>query len=321
MNYKPIELADSAIIQSFTLTSSARACDLSWSNLCSWGSLFHPEYRVMGNYLLIRFRAERGLFYMMPIGRNECAIQEAPKSGVQMTQGTVQDTIVREDLLTMLDTISMECRAEGCKLLLLGVLDCHLPILRQWRPEGLIIQEDRNRSDYLYLRTSLASLTGKALQPKRNHINKFLKTYADWTYEPIEKSNIQDCLEMERLWCIANGCDKNNGMEQERQAVLFALHHFEELGLLGGLLRVERRIVAFTFGMPINADTFGVHVEKANSEIEGSYALINREFARNVPEQFVYLNREEDLGIEGLRRAKLSYKPEIILSKYRVEEL
>ena len=95
-----------------------------------------------------------------------------------------------------------------------------------------------------------------------------------------------------------------------------ALHNFEVLGLTGGILRVNGKIVAFTFGMPINHETFGVHVEKADTTIDGAYAMINYEFANRIPEQYIYINREEDLGIEGLRKAKLSYQPVTILEKY-----
>jgi hypothetical protein len=102
----------------------------------------------------------------------------------------------------------------------------------------------------------------------------------------------------------------------ERKALTYALRHFEELGLQGGMLRVEGKIVAFTYGMPINYDTFGVHVEKADTTFDGSYAMINYEFANHIPEQYIYLNREEDLGIEGLRKAKLSYHPVLRLEKF-----
>ena len=98
--------------------------------------------------------------------------------------------------------------------------------------------------------------------------------------------------------------------------MLYALHNFEALGLTGGILHVIGKFGAFTFGMPINHETFGVHVEKADTSIEGAYAMINYEFANRIPEQYIYINREEDLGIEGLRKAKLSYQPATILEKY-----
>ena len=133
---------------------------------------------------------------------------------------------------------------------------------------------------------------------------------------PITPDRIQECLDLEAEWCKANNCDQHEGTGNERRALVYALHNFEELGLTGGILHVDGKIAAFTFGMPINQDTFGVHVEKADTSIDGAYAMINYEFANHIPEQYVYLNREEDLGIEGLRKAKLSYQPAIILEKY-----
>ena len=93
------------------------------------------------------------------------------------------------------------------------------------------------------------------------------------------------------------------------------LRHREELGLLTGALRVDGKIIAFTFGSSINQDTFDIHVEKADISYEGAFAMINREFAKRIPEQYTYINREEDLGLEGLRKSKLSYKPELMLIK------
>lgn len=99
-----------------------------------------------------------------------------------------------------------------------------------------------------------------------------------------------------------NNCDQQEGTGNERRALIYALHNFEALGLTGGILHVNGKIVAFTFGMPINHETFGVHVEKADTSIDGAYAMINYEFANRIPEQYIYINREEDLGIEGLRK-------------------
>ncbi|WP_373720432.1 DUF2156 domain-containing protein, partial [Bacteroides heparinolyticus] len=147
------------------------------------------------------------------------------------------------------------------------------------------------------------------------HVNKFKRTY-NYEYTPITPDRIQECLDLEAIWCKANNCDQHEGTGNERRALVYALHHFDELGLMGGILHVDGKIVAFTFGMPINQDTFGVHVEKADTSIDGAYAMINHEFAKHIPEQYIYINREEDLGIEGLRKAKLSYQPAIILDKY-----
>ena len=174
---------------------------------------------------------------------------------------------------------------------------------------------DRDYADYVYLRSDLATLSGKKFQAKRNHINKFKKTY-NYEYTPITADRIRECLDLEAEWCKVNNCDQHEGTGNERRALIYALHNFDALGLTGGILHVEGKIAAFTFGMPINQDTFGVHVEKADTRIDGAYAMINYEFANHIPEQYIYINREEDLGIEGLRKAKLSYQPAIILEKY-----
>lgn len=182
-------------------------------------------------------------------------------------------------------------------------------------PGKFEFSSSRDYVDYVYLRTDLAELKGKKFQPKRNHVNKFYKTYTNYEYMPITTDRINECLKLEEEWCKANDCGPQNGLGNERKSLTYALNHFEELGLSGGILYVNDKIAAFTFGMPINQQTFGVHVEKADTQIEGAYNVINQEFARHIPEQYIYLNREEDLGLEGLRKAKLSYQPAILLEK------
>ena len=128
-----------------------------------------------------------------------------------------------------------------------------------------------------------------------------------------------ECLEFEAKWYKANRTDDDQEeLTDERKSMIFALNHFKELNLLGGAIRIDHKLVAFTFGSPINQDTFGVHVEKADTDYEGAYSIINQEFASRIPEQYVYVNREEDLGIPGLRKAKLSYNPTILLPKAAV---
>lgn len=124
---------------------------------------------------------------------------------------------------------------------------------------------------------------------------------------------VPECLRLESMWCKANDCAENEALMAERRSMTDALKHINELDLRGGVLHVNGEIVAFTFGAPINNETFDTCVEKANTDIEGAYAMINNEFANRIPEQYIYINREEDLGLEGLRKAKLSYYPETLL--------
>lgn len=174
---------------------------------------------------------------------------------------------------------------------------------------------ERDYFDYIYLREDLATLRGKKYQSKRNHINNFKKQYS-YEYVPITPDIVPQCLKLECKWYKANNGDNDEEeLNDERRSLTYALHHFDSLSLIGGALRVDNEIIAFSFGAPINHNTFGVHVEKADVNFDGAYTVINQEFASHLPEQYTYVNREEDLGIPGLRQAKLSYQPTILLEK------
>lgn len=220
------------------------------------------------------------------------------------------------DLKAVLWELIEDARKENQHFCMLGVCSNMRADLEAILPEQFTFTEDRDYADYIYLRSDLSTLKGKKFQAKRNHINRFRNTYPDYEYTPITPDRIQECLDLEAEWCKVNNCDQQEGTGNERRALIYALHNFEALGLTGGILHVNGKIVAFTFGMPINHETFGVHVEKADTSIEGAYAMINYEFANRIPEQYIYINREEDLGLEGLRKAKLSYQPVTILEKY-----
>lgn len=290
LEFKDIELTDRELITRYTQHSHRRNCDLSFSNLCSWRFLYDTQYAIFEGFLLLKFWVNGQLVYMMPIGEG--------------------------DLRQALDALNADAHNEGHPLCLLGICTEMCEDIEKWMPGQFEFTADRDYADYIYLRSDLATLAGKKLQAKRNHVNRFRRTYPDYNYTPITPNRIPECLELEAEWCRHNNCDQHEGTGNERRALIYALQHFNELGLTGGILHVEGQIAAFTFGMPINQDTFGIHVEKADTRIDGAYAMINYEFANHIPEQYIYLNREEDLGIEGLRKAKLSYQPVEILEKY-----
>lgn len=286
--FKDLTLADRETITKYTMHSRHRNCDMSFSNLCSWKFLYNTQFAEVDGFLVLKFWANEQLAHMMPIGDG--------------------------DLKRVVDDLEKNATEQSQTFCMLGVTPDMKEDIEKALPGKFIFTADRNYADYIYLRSDLATLSGKKFQPKRNHVNKFRKTY-NYEYIPITPDHIQECLRLEAEWCKMNNCDQQDGTGNERRAIIYALNHFEELGLSGGLLRVDDSIVAFTFGMPINQDTFGVHVEKADVRIDGAYAMINYEFANHIPEQYTYINREEDLGIEGLRKAKLSYQPVIILEK------
>lgn len=289
ITFKDITLEDKEAITSITMNSERKNCDLSFSNLCSWRFMYDTKFAIVDGFLLFKFYMNNQLAYMMPVGEG--------------------------DLKKILEAIIDDAASEGESFLMYGVCNNMKDEIEKLMPGKFCFSSNRDYVDYIYLRTDLAELKGKKFQPKRNHANKFYKTYTDYEYVPITADRISECLRLEEEWCKANDCGQQNGLGNERKSLTYALNHFDELGLTGGILYVNGKIAAFTFGMHINHETFGVHVEKADTEIEGAYNVINQEFAKHIPEQFVYLNREEDLGIEGLRKAKLSYQPAILLEK------
>lgn len=182
-------------------------------------------------------------------------------------------------------------------------------------PGKFRFEPDRNDYDYIYESQRMITLSGKKLSAKRNHINRFKVEHQNWSYEPITKDNIQDARQMSQEWCRLAGCNDNEELFDESCAVEQAFKHFFDLGLAGGLLRDGEKVIAFAMGEPLNEDTFLVHIEKAFHDIQGSYQMINQLFATENAQGFTYINREDDAGDEGLRRAKLSYYPDFLIEK------
>ncbi len=178
--------------------------------------------------------------------------------------------------------------------------------------------EDRNNFDYVYSVQSLSTLAGKKLDGKRNHINKFKKLYT-FEYEEITQNNISDCKEILEKWCIQRDYLKDASLIAERTANLDLLDNYDVLGLKGAIIKVDGTPQAFTVGEQLNKNTVVIHIEKANSDIHGLYPLVNQQFLANQWADLEYVNREQDLGLEGLRKAKLSYNPVSFVEKYTVE--
>jgi hypothetical protein len=293
MDFKPITIADREIITKYTWESDFKNCDFAFSNMCSWRFLYDSEFTVDDGFLFIRFHVDNGTHhhraYMFPIGKG--------------------------DIRQAINKIEDDAESLGTSFLLLGVTQESKQLLDGTFPNEFTYFPERDYFDYIYLRDDLQFLKGKKFQPKRNHINKFNRLYK-YEYIPITPEIAPQCMELEQLWLSANVSDEyREALANERRSLCFALRHFSELGLYGGAIVVEDRIVAFSYGSKINYNTFGVHVEKADINYEGIFSVINQELVSHLPEEYTYINREEDLGIEGLRKAKLSYNPILLLEK------
>lgn len=318
--FKPITLEDKEVITSFTMPGDYRNCDFSFANMCSWRFLYDSEFAVVDGFLLIRFWIEdkSRVAYMMPVGQQSPS-PEAPPERDEMESkdetGISAPPIDCRGLRHALELLEEDSLEQGHPLCMLGITPDAKAALEQVLPGGFFYIPERNYFDYIYLRENLATLKGKKYQSKRNHINNFKKRFT-YEYIPITPDIVSQCLLLECKWYKSNQTNEDEEeLSDERRSLTYALHHFDALGLIGGAIRVDGEIVAFSFGAPINHNTFGVHVEKADVNYDGAYTVINQEFAAHLPERYLYVNREEDLGIEGLRRAKLSYNPTILLEK------
>lgn len=180
-------------------------------------------------------------------------------------------------------------------------------------PSRFTFERDDETQDYIYLTEDLVRLEGKKYHAKRNHISRFYREYEDTSFRTLDASNISDAMQVVEEWCVENGYDINNYGEYD--VIREALLNFEELHMQGAVLYVDQKPIAMTLGSEISPQCFDINFEKALREYNGSYAVINNEFAKTLT-AYKYINREEDLGLEGLRKAKLSYNPIIIYDRF-----
>ena len=287
--FHKITLADKEWMQRLFAESDLKACEFSFSNNYIWREVYQVEVAQMEGCGVCRC-VERGVtMYSYPFGSGN-----------------------RRKIIEKLWKI---CKLENKKLCFYPIVEEQREELLNWFPRQFEIDADRDDFDYIYTREKLAWLRGKKLHSKRNHIARFCDE-KDWSYEALTVENKEECLAMSEIWEKDRSDKWNEEMEQELLVLTEAISLFKELELSGGVLRKAGRIVAFTVGEPLSSDTFVVHFEKAFPQLQGAYPMINQQFVQHIDTKYNYVNREEDTGDEGLRRAKLSYYPDILLKKY-----
>ncbi len=286
IKFKAIRVDDRATIESYTLRSGLINCDLSFANIFCWRELYHSEWAEVEDFLVIRYWSDSELYYTYPLG-----------------EGSVEAiiTLLRED-----------AAAHNQCLRIVG-------LTQQLRSGAMLsdkfaIAQSRDWGDYIYSSQDLRELTGRKFQPKRNHINKFNAQHPEYRFERLSSSHFEECLALERRWCRDHR-EQVGGYCAECQAIELAFCNYEALGLVGGVIYVDDALVAFTYGSPLSEEVFNTHIEKADVGFESAYPVINRLFAESLPSHYKFIDREEDMGIEGVRKAKLSYHPTEILSK------
>ena len=285
--FKPLSLEDREQITLCFRTSPPVTSELTFTNLFMWRHHYHFQWCFSADTLLIVGQTgDEPLFGLPPIGEGNLAP-------------------AFEQLLDYLGRHAQRPEIRRLPELLAQSYAGSLP---------LEVIPDPANSDYVYRTESLINLSGRKYHRKRNQINQFRKEYS-YRYQSLERDLIEACLDLEEHWCRLRSCVENPALHSEEMAIRQALLHFDQLDCLGGVILVDEKVVAFSLGEELNPDTAVIHLEKANSEFTGSYAVINQEFCQNVWSGFTYINREQDLGEPGLRQAKLSYYPDHMSNK------
>ena len=203
----------------------------------------------------------------------------------------------------------------------LGITRVPEKLADMWRStvgDRIEIEEERDNWDYLYSISELVELRGNRFHKKKNLVNQFKKKY-NFTYEPLGPDMIDPAMAMQADWCNWRDCESSDVLSAENRSVHKILANWEELtDLIGGVLMVDDMIVAYTIAEKLSSDTVVIHYEKGCPDFKGVYQAINQMFLEHLEGDFQWVNREQDLGEEGLRKAKLSYNPVGFLKKYRV---
>ncbi len=291
--FHPISLDDRDWMNEKLREEKLEACEYTFANNFMWAEVY--DVRVANAYGcgVIRCMGQRHVQYSFPFGN-----------------GDQRAVIVH---------LKKICVVYGRPLILYPITESSRLKLMEWFPGEFEIYSDRADADYVYTTEKLSSLKGKKLHGKRNHIARFMDG-DDWRYEPMTQENIPECRRMAKEWETLRAEKWNEEMEQEIGVLEVAFSNFTKLGLTGGVLYKENKIVAFTIGEALNEDTFVVHFEKAFPDLQGAYPMINQQFVLHEAQDFQYVNREEDTGDLGLRKAKLSYYPDLLLKKYWAQE-
>lgn len=292
--FKPITLDIKKTIDSYTKPWKLECSDLSFANLFIWGADGKMEYAEKDQVLYIKLDFEGVPVFLwapIPMYGAEVDYRKAIYDGIEYMRSIGTEPTFRSVWTPFRDKMLEAC------------------------PELFSVPTDI-AWDYVYSRESLATLKGKKLHGKRNHINKFLSKYPDFEYRKLDKSMIEDCIALYDQWIEEKDEKESKSMEDEKRSVQLALHNMEELGLTGGTIYIDGKLCAFTVGERLHPHIQLIHIEKANTEYEGIFPMINQQYILHECEGVELVNREEDMGIEGMRKAKRSYNPLKMIEKY-----
>lgn len=285
LKFKNVEIEDIDIYKEFMKNKKEFSCENSFVNLLVWQSAYSNMMAVSDGQLFIKSGTAEKETFRLPVGQD---LEKGIKKLVEYNDNKMPSFWLQEGE--------------------------RLSEFQEKYSQQYIFRESRDAADYIYLQSDLANLSGKKYHSKRNHINAFSKKH-NWHYEEITQSNIEKVRLCAEKWYKENADKEDSFLLCEKKGIGTMLDNMERLSLKGGAIIVDSNVVAFTLGSAINDTVFDIHIEKALKDFAEAYTVINREFAASLSD-YKYINREDDMGLEGLRKAKLSYKPEMILKKY-----
>ena len=288
--FSPITARDKDIYQPYLMDGRERGCGYSFANLYLWG---RQSAAIVHDHLVVFSQFNRRSVYPFPAGVG--------------------------DKKPVLDAIIADAEERGIACRIIGLCAQDRQELEQLYPGRFRFHSDRDAHDYVYDINDLADLKGRKYHQKRNHYRRFQSACPDYKVEPLGEHNLDKASAMIEQW-YADRLTENpeSDFHMERVALDKALRHFEELDMVGVMLADGERVLAVTLGSMLSENTLDVQFEKARWDVDGAYAAVNCEFAKYIREkmpQIEFLNREEDMGLEGLRKAKLSYNPHHMVEK------
>ncbi len=288
MHFRPLSLADKPLVDAAFRENPPEISELTFTNLFCW----QAKRQVLlaereGGLLFLAEEGERSFFFPPAC---MCDVKRAARAMFEHARAAGFEPVIERVPEAMAEELA---RA------------------------GFRAEEDRANWDYVYQVSDLALLEGRHYDGKRNFVHQALASNR-CEYRSITPANVRDCLALETSWCNLRHCELDPGLEAEQRAIASCFENWEKLSLLGGAILVEDKIQAFAIGERLNQDTAVVHFEKANPELRGMYQLINHWFSANELGDFTYVNREQDLGIDGLRKAKESYHPHHMVRKFTI---
>lgn len=290
INFQKIRPEDRAVFSELLL-QNRKGCEYSFANLSIWG---RQQAAMVAGYLTLFCRYDRRAVYPYPVGQG--------------------------DIRPVMDAIIEDARQRGIPCCITGMSQENCQVLQALYPDKFLFHTDRNYFDYVYDIHDLADLKGRKYQKKRNHIHRFTDAFPNWYTQPLTAENRQAVIEFTAQWYARRQeSDPQANFHLEQIALGRALENPDAYGLEGLVLMDGERVLAFTMGSFLSHDTMDIHFEKAAEDADGAYPTINREFARYLREKYPqlrYLDREDDMGLEGLRKAKLSYSPHHMVEKY-----